>query len=201
MKGFWFGLVALGMLACQEKDLPILGRREISNSGDTVYHKVGDFKLLNQDSLWVGTDYFDNKIFVADFFFTSCPDICPLMKTQMLRVYKAYQDLGEVGFLSYTIDPEYDTPEILKDYAHRLGIEGDQWQFVTGPQEEIYRIAQKYYMVTAQDDPEAPRGVMHSGAFILVDKDKRIRGIYDGTKPEKVDILIADISTLLKEGS
>lgn len=200
MKIFWLGLIAISTLSCQEKQLPYMGRHEINQAGDTIYHKVGDFKLLNQDSIWVGPDHFNNKIFVADFFFTSCPDICPVMKTQMLRVYEAYQNPELVGFLSHTIDPEYDTPEVLRDYADRLGITGDQWQFVTGPQEEVYRIAQKYYMVTAKDDPEAPRGVIHSGAFILVDKNKRIRGIYDGTKPEKVDLLISDIKSLLKEG-
>jgi len=200
MKFYWLGLMAIVMLACQKKELPYMGRHEINKSGDTVYHTVGDFKLLNQDSAWVGPDHYENKIFVADFFFTSCPDICPIMATQMLRVYNAYQDNDQIGFLSHTIDPEYDTPQVLREYANRLGVTNAQWQFVTGPQEDIYQIAQKYYMVTATDDPDAPRGVIHSGAFILVDKNKRIRGIYDGTKPEKVDLLLSDLKTLLKEG-
>ncbi|MFT4834351.1 MAG: protein SCO1/2 [Marinoscillum sp.] len=184
-------------------ELPILGRSEIieteTESGttyDTVYHTITDFAFVDQDSNMVTNETFTNQVYVADFFFTSCPTICPVMKQQMLRVYEVYKDNPKVGILSHSIDPEYDTVALLHEFAARLGITSDKWHFVTGDKEDIYEIGEKSYMVVANEDESAPGGFIHSGAFLLVDQKRRIRGVYDGTVPEQVDILINDIKRL-----
>lgn len=189
-----------------EKKLPILGRREITTTeidgketADTVYHKVGDFRFVDQDSAWVTNDTFAGKIYVSDFFFTSCPTICPIMKTQMVRIYQEFETNPEVALLSHSIDPEHDTVAVLKEFSERLGVKSDKWHFVTGNKDEIYDLGETSYMVVAGEDPGAPGGYIHSGAFLLVDKQRRIRGVYDGTIAEEVDQLIADMKILLKE--
>ena len=136
---------------------------------------------------------------MADFFFTSCPTICPVMKAQMLRVYDSIQNKPDVLILSHTIDPKHDTVAVLKEFADRLGVESSKWHFVTGEKDDIYKIGQTSYMVSASEDPAEPGGYIHSGAFILVDKERRVRGLYDGTKPDQVDRLINDIDVLLQE--
>src|SRR5690606_32852331 len=124
----------------EKAELPILGRKEARAPGDTIYHTIADYSFVNQDSIIVTPETFDNKVYVADFFFTSCPTICPVMKSQMLRVYEAFEDEDQVKFLSHTIDPTYDTVALLKDYAERLGVDNDKWHFVTGDKEDIYEI-------------------------------------------------------------
>ncbi|MEM9831659.1 MAG: SCO family protein [Bacteroidota bacterium] len=184
----------------QGSTLPIYGQRHYdAELKDTVYHQVADFSFVNQDSATVTPATFENKIYVADFFFTTCPTICPIMKKEMLRVYEEFKDNDQVAILSHTIDPEYDTVALLHDYAQRLGVGSDTWHFVTGDKEKIFDIGLKSYMVTAMEDEEAPGGLIHSGAFILVDDQRRIRGMYDGTVSEQVDVLINDIRRLLKE--
>lgn len=203
-----FSAFILLLIGCTEVknsfELPVLGRPEIVEkevNGEVVYdtipHKIRDFSFVNQDSSIVTNETFEDKIYVADFFFTSCPTICPTMKQQMLRVYNKYKDHSEVAILSHTIDPEYDTVALLKDYAERLGVTSDTWHFVTGDRDEIYDIAEESYLSIANEDETAPGGFVHSGAFILIDKEGRIRGVYDGTIPEQVDILIKDIQRLL----
>ncbi|MBA4852103.1 SCO family protein [Emticicia sp. BO119] len=184
--------------ACQPKKLPILGEREFIN-GDSVYHTIPDFQLVDQDSNLVTNKTYENKIYVADFFFTTCPTICPIMKTQMLRIYDKFKDNPEVGILSHTIDPRHDTVAVLKAYARRLGVSGNFWHFVTGDKKTIYELGQKEYMVTANEDSAAAGGYIHSGAFLLVDKKRRIRGQYDGTKEDQVSRLMKDMEVLLKE--
>jgi len=166
---------------------------------DTLDHKIADFSFLNQDSAIVTNDNYKGKIYIADFFFTSCPTICPAMKKQMLRVYDEFEGNSKVAILSHTIDPEYDNVTVLRDYAERLGVSSSKWNFVTGDLDQIYDLGEKSYMVTAGEDEEAPGGYIHSGAFLLVDMDRRIRGIYDGTIPEDVDVLMNDIERLLME--
>ncbi|MFZ6664020.1 SCO family protein [Peijinzhouia sedimentorum] len=202
-----------GLISCEsstsgsQESLPILGRKEVVEKvlngetiQDTIYHTIGDFRFVDQDSSWVTPESFEGKIYVADFFFTSCPTICPIMKTQMLRVFEEFKDNPEVMILSHTIDPEYDTVALLKDFSERIGVmDNKKWKFVTGDKDEIYKIGQTKYMVSATEDVSEPGGFVHSGAFLLVDKDQRIRGIYDGTKEDQVDRLIKDIPRLLKE--
>lgn len=201
MIGISLTLISIG--ACQnsaEQPLPILGRSTVSLQGDTLYHSVGDYEFVNQDSMVVTPKTFQDKIYVADFFFTSCPTICPTMKTQLLRVYEEYHENPRVAILSHSIDPTHDTVAVLKDYSQRLGIQDSGfWHFVTGDKDEIFRLGQTDYMVTAGEDETAPGGYIHSGAFLLVDQDRHIRGVYDGTVPKDVDKLIKDMNRLLKE--
>lgn len=196
---FSLGL-AIGITSCEKKQqrLPIFGERELVGS-DTVFHTIADFRFIDQDSTEVTNKTFANKIYVADFFFTSCRTICPIMKTQMLRVYDSIENDPDVLLLSHTIDPEYDTVGKLHDYAERLGVKSSKWHFVTGEKDSIYNIAQKSYFATAMEDKTEPDGFIHSGAFLLIDKDRRIRGKYDGTKEDDVNRLLTDIERLKEE--
>jgi protein SCO1/2 len=192
--------VFLVFLGCQqEKKLPFLGPKEVGKQGDTLYHKIPNFKFLNQDSLWISQKDMAGKIYVADFFFTTCPTICPTMKTQLLRIYDKFAEDDRVRILSHTIDPEYDGVRVLKEYAKKLNIKSPRWNLVTGKKSDIYRLGEKSYMVTAQEDANEEGGFVHSGAFILVDQNRHVRGIYDGTKEEDVNHLIEDMTLLLKE--
>lgn len=182
----------------KERTLPIYGEKEVVDS-DTVYHTIGNFRLVNQDSATVTNETLDGKIYVADFFFTSCRTICPIMKTQMMRVYEAVEDDPEVAIVSHTIDPDYDTVGLLHDYAERLGVNSNKWHFLTGNKDSIYYLAQTSYFITAMEDDAQEDGFIHSGAFLLIDKEGRIRGKYDGTKPEPIDKLLKDIEILKKE--
>lgn len=199
------GLLAFSCGSQYEK-LPILGRNQIKNvsfengiKADTVYHTIKDFSFTNQNGDEVSQDTFKDKIYIADFFFTTCPTICPIMKTQMLRVYKKYKNNSNVLILSHSIDTKHDSVSVLHEFADRLGVTSDTWHFVTGDQEEIEDIGQNSYMVTVREDRDEVGGYLHSGAFLLIDKERRVRGIYDGTKKEKVDFLLKDIDILLKE--
>lgn len=166
---------------------------------DSVYHTIPDFAFVDQYGDTVTGKTFDNKIYVADFFFTTCPTICPKMKVQLKRVYEKYKGDSNLMFLSHTIDPAHDSVAVLREFAQSLGVTGKQWLFVTGDRDKIYEIGQNSYMVTAQEDATAPGGVVHSGAFILIDTHKRIRGVYDGTTEEGVDKLMTDIDKLKHE--
>ena len=185
--------------------LPIYGEREAVEREvdgktvvDTLYHSIPDFAFVDQDSQRVTQETVAGKVYVADFFFTSCPTICPKMKSQMLRVYEAYKDNPNVVILSHSIDPQHDTVAVLKDYANRLNVQTDKWHFLTGDKESIYTIAGQY-LAAAQEDAEAEGGFSHSGDFYLIDQQRRIRGHYNGTLEEDVDRLIKDIPVLLNE--
>lgn len=193
-------VLGLFLLSCvtKEEKLPIFGEREVAGT-DTVYHTIAPFSFIDQDSSTITNDDFRGKVYVADFFFTTCRTICPIMKTQMLRVYEATSEMPDVLLLSHTIDPEYDTVALLHDFAERLGVESKRWHFVTGVKDSIYKIAQTSYFATAMDDKTEPDGFIHSGAFLLIDKKQRIRGKYDGTKEEDVNRLIVDIKRLRRE--
>lgn len=194
-----FLLVTSSCIEQKKERLPIFGEKEISGS-DTIYHTIGNFRLVNQDSTVVTRNTVRDKIYVADFFFTSCRTICPVMKTQMHRVYKAIEEDPEVLIISHTIDPEYDTVGLLRDFADRLGVESDKWHFLTGNKDSIYHLAQTGYFVTAMEAEAEPDGFIHSGAFLLIDKKGRIRGKYDGTNEAEVGQLLEDIETLKREG-
>lgn len=207
---FWLLLYCSFLLSCRpetkETNLPILGYREVvakEEDGkkviDTVYHTIADFEFVNQDSAIITPKTFEGKIYITDFFFTSCRTICPKMKTQMLRVYDSIQSMPDVLILSHTIDPEHDTVALLRDFAERLGVSSNKWHFVTGEQDKIYTLAQTSYFATAMVDNTEPDGFIHSGAFLLIDKQRRIRGKYDGTIEADVDRLIRDIHKLRKE--
>jgi protein SCO1 len=189
-----------------EHNLPIYGNRETKEiivDGktvmDTIYASVPDFSFVNQDSVVVNQETVKGKIYIADFFFASCPTICPIMKKQMIRVFEKYKGNPKVLLLSHTIDPEHDTIALLKDYATRLGSDGKQWMFLTGDREAIYDMAAQGYYATAMPDSTEPGGYVHSGGFILVDTQRRVRGIYNGTSEDEVTHLMKDMDILLKE--
>jgi protein SCO1/2 len=189
-----------------ERKLPIYGERDTVTKTvdgkevvDTIYNTIPPFSFVNQDGDTVSEKMVAGKIYVTDFFFTTCPTICPVMKRQMIKVFNDIKGKPDVMILSHSIDPEHDTPQVLKKYAQDLGIEGKQWQFLTGEKEKIYEIGQQNYLVTAKEDKSAEGGYIHSGAFILVDKERRVRGMYDGTTEEGTQKLIADIKILQEE--
>ncbi|MXV16316.1 SCO family protein [Hufsiella ginkgonis] len=190
----------------QERKLPILGNREPVEKVvdgktviDTIYQAVPAFSFLNQDSVRVTEQAFNGKIYVADFFFTRCPSICPVMHRNMLKVYEKYKGNASVKLLSHTIDAIHDQPSVLKTYATKLGITGDQWEFVHGSHDSVYTIAEKSYLVAVGKEASAPGGFIHQGWFVLVDKQKRLRGAYDGTDTKQVAQLIEDMGVLLNE--
>ena len=166
---------------------------------DTTYRTIPAFLLRNQDSTIVTDKDFNDKIYVADFFFTSCPTICPVMHRNLLKVYQKFKGNPNVKIASHTIDVKYDTPSRMKKYATKLGISGAQWEFLWGSRDEIYALAERNYIVAAQEDSRAPGGFVHQGYLILVDKQKRIRGAYDGTLEAEVNKLIKDMDILLLE--
>jgi protein SCO1/2 len=200
-------LVLSILCSCEEpvKTLPVLGPYTVTDQvkdgvfrTDTVFTNVRDFTFIDQNADTIDQTDFEGKLYVTDFFFTSCPTICPKMKQQMLRIYEAFKEEPEVLLLSHSIDPKRDSVARLRTYAEKLGIEAYKWHLVTGEKDSIYSMA-KHYMIAAQEDALAPGGYAHSGAFLLVDRNKQIRGIYDGTNPDEVDVLIADIKFLLSE--
>ncbi|MBC6426163.1 MAG: SCO family protein [Ekhidna sp.] len=193
-----FVLLAACSQSGKENLLPVYGATVIEEK-DTTYHTIKDFRLMDQDSVIITNESISDKIYVADFFFTSCPTICPAMKAQMLRVYEKFESNKGFIILSHTIDPKHDTIPLLNDYAARLGVSSESWKFLWGDQDEIYELAEGSYLSIADEDAEAPGGFVHSGAFLLVDKDRRVRGVYDGTVKEQVDVLINDVKKLLKE--
>ncbi len=208
MKNTIFVLLFLLIWGCNKNSdrLPILGERETTTRivdgkevVDTLYHTIPDFKFVSQNGDTITAQNFKDKIYVADFFFTTCPTICPVMKKQMLKVYEKIKGQNDVAILSHTIDPDHDTPAVLKEYATDLGVTGNQWLFVTGNREKIYEIGEKKYLVVAGADSTAPGGYIHSGAFVLVDKEKHVRGMYNGTDDEATKRLIADIERLQEE--
>lgn len=165
---------------------------------DTTYRQLNNFAFINQDSQVVTADDFVGKIRVADFFFTSCPTICPDMKKQMMRIYKRFEDNDNIVLLSHSIDTRNDSVPVLKKYADKMNITSSKWLLVTGDKNMIYNIAEQH-MVPAQRDEKAPGGYLHSGQFILIDGNHHIRGYYDGVKPEEVDQLMNDIERLHNE--
>lgn len=210
MKTLILSVLALFTLqACSdrsEKKLPILGYREpVENTVDgktvvdTVYQTIPPFSYLNQDSVIITDKDFDGKIYIADFFFTACNSICPVMHRNMLEVYKKYKDNPNVKILSHSIDVKYDLPSRLKAYASKLGVESSKWAFVHGSRDSIYNIAAKSYLVAAYEDNTDPQGLVHQGWFVLVDTKKQLRGAYDGTKEDQVKQMMLDMETLLAE--
>lgn len=198
-----FGLLLIASFsACignqQPKVLPILGERDISPAGDTIYREVPDFQFVDQDSQIVNNATFAGKIYVVDFFFIHCPTICPKVKANGLRVYEKFKNDDRVLMLSHSIDVKNDTVAALKRHAEKLGIDSKKWHLVTGDHDAIYGIADDYFSV-AKENPDLPGGFDHSGRLILVDKNKRVRSFCDGTDAEDVDRFMEDIQVLLSE--
>lgn len=161
------------------------------------YHKVAPFKLINQNGDTITENDYKNKIYVADFFFTTCPTICPTMTKNMSVLQEEFKDDEEVVFLSHSVTPEYDTPAILKAYAVEKGVLDYKWNLVTGKKEEIYNLARKSYLAVKDAPYGGQYDMVHTENFILVDKEGRLRSrTYDGTDMEEIEALIDDIYIL-----
>ncbi|MCZ4243708.1 SCO family protein [Pedobacter punctiformis] len=199
--------VALISSCKQDRKLPFYGERhaEVKKDAagvdkiDTVYQTIPAWSFLNQDSTLITNTATNGKVYVADFFFTSCTTICPTMHRNLMTVYNEFKANPDVMFLSHTIDFKYDKPSVLKKYAQKLGVDGPKWQFVYGSKDSVYTLAEKSYLVAVGEDSTAKDGYIHQGYLVLIDKDKRIRGAYDGTKQDQVEQLKKDIPLLLAE--
>lgn len=163
------------------------------------YHEIADFALINQEGDIVTQDTFKDRIYVADFFFTTCATICPIMTEHMGQIQDKIKDDPRVLLLSHTVTPEIDTVAQLKKYALSKGVIPGKWHLVTGDKKEIYDLARKSYLV-AKDQPYSPYDLVHTENFVLIDPQRRIRGFYDGTDPRAIETLIDDIAILKKEG-
>lgn len=162
------------------------------------YHTIADFELTNQNGQTVTQDTYRDKIYVADFFFTTCRTICPVMTDHMVQIQEKLKKDQEVLLLSHSVTPEIDTVAQLKRYALEKGVDDSKWNLVTGDKKEIYDLARKSYLA-AKDIPYSEYDLVHTENFVLVDKKRRIRGFYDGTDPEAIDQLLEDIKVLRKE--
>lgn len=191
-------LVVVGTSCKKEnKRLPYLGNQIIVN-GDTIRHTVPDYILTDQDSQQFRLSGLKNKLVIADFFFISCPSICPKVQKQMLRIYDQFKNDDRVILLSHTIDQRHDSVPVLRRYAANLNVNTGKWKFLTASKDSIFDLADKYY-VSVTDDPSAPKGFDHSGKIILLDKNRNIRGFCDGTDPESVTTFFSTIDKLLAE--
>lgn len=190
-------IILLASCLTTDRTLPIIGIPIIEN-GDTIWPSIRDFSFINQDSQIVTHQTFANKIYVADFFFTSCPTICPTVTKQMLRVYDKYKNDDRVLLLAHTIDPKRDDVKKLNQYAANLAVSAEKWHFVTGEKSALYSIARDY-MSAVMEDETVPGGFDHSGRIILVDKNRHVRSFANGTDADDVTRLLKDIDILLHE--
>ena len=174
--------------------LPVYGQR----NNDSTDHTISNFSLINQDGKIISQSDFSGKIYVADFFFTTCEGICPLMSNQMERVAEKYKGNTSVLLLSHTVKPEEDSVPVLKVYAENHHADSMQWNFVTGEKSVINRLARTSYLVAGKEGNETSDFV-HTQFFTLIDPQKRIRGFYDGTDSTEINKLIRDIDILLRE--
>ncbi len=163
------------------------------------FHKVGDFALTNQLGDTITQTSFKDKIYVADFFFTTCQSICIDMAKSMQTLQKEYLNDPEIMLLSHSVTPEIDDVKQLQKYAKEKGVKPEKWQLVTGDKKQIYKLAREHYLASKTEGDGGPYDLVHTENFVLVDKEKRIRGFYDGTNPEEIEDLIEDISILKLE--
>ena len=160
------------------------------------YHTISDFSFTNQNGKSITQKDYEGKIYVADFFFTSCKSICPKMTTNLVEVQKAFLDNSKVKLLSFSVMPDIDSVTVLKEYAKINSVIDSKWNLVTGDKKAIYAMARKSYLAVKQGKPEELYDMVHTENFVLVDSKRRIRGFYDGTKKEEIQRLIEDINWL-----
>ncbi|MGB3525653.1 MAG: SCO family protein [Flavobacteriales bacterium] len=182
-------------------NLPYIGEREVNAPGDTTYFTVPPFNFIDENGQPFSDKDVEGKVVIADFFFTRCTSICPKMSIQMqqLQLQLDHPQYKDVLFLSHTVDPEHDTPEVLKAYAKRLEADPKRWKFLTGHAPDIYRQGNLGYLLSASADSSAAEQFVHSPQFVLVDKRHHIRGMYDGTNTDAMRDLMVDLKMLLQE--
>jgi len=182
------------------KILPILGNHTTNDAtGDTIWHRIPNFSFTNQDSVRINQESVDGKIYVADYFFTTCQTICPVMSKQLNRVYEHFKENNDVLILSHSVDPETDQPTQLRNYAAQFDAHSHQWFFLTGDKKELYDLARNGYLLNATVGDGGPADFIHTQNFALIDKKRRIRGFYDGLDSLEVNRLMVDMEQLLKE--
>tara|TARA_S200000501_G_scaffold62569_1_gene53298 strand:- start:14574 stop:15248 length:675 start_codon:yes stop_codon:yes gene_type:complete len=163
------------------------------------YHRIANFTLTNQNGKTISQEDYKDKIYVADFFFTTCPTICPVMTKNMVVLQNSFLNDPQVMLLSHSVTPDIDTEAQLKKYALEKGVKDQKWNLVTGDKKEIYQLARKSYLVVKEDGDGGPFDMIHTENFVLVDPDNRIRGFYDGTNLQEIAQLLEDIQVLKKE--
>ena len=163
------------------------------------YHTIQDFELYNQNGDTITKDFYEGKIYVADFFFTTCQTICPIMTDHMLQIQEKVKDEEQVLLLSHTVIPNHDSVPVLRKYADEKGVIDEKWNLVTGDKQEIYDLARKSYLAAKSDGDGGPFDMIHTENFVLVDRQSRIRGFYDGTDPAAIEELLEDLEILKKE--
>jgi protein SCO1/2 len=163
------------------------------------YHTIADFSFVNQNGDTITQKNYEGKIYVADFFFTTCGSICPKMSTNLSEVQKAVLNNPKVMLLSHTVFPEVDSVSVLKAYAVKYGVVDSKWNLVTGDKKEIYTMARKSYLAVKLGRPDQLYDMVHTENFVLVDQKRRVRGFYDGTNKEEIKRLIDDINFLSQE--
>ncbi len=163
------------------------------------FHRISNFNLVNQNGDIVSEEFYKNKIYVADFFFTTCPSICPIMTNNMLKVQEKIKNDPNVLLISFSVDPETDSVPQLKKYAKEKGVDDFKWNLLTGDKKQIYDLARKSFFVAEIDEDSNSNDIIHTENFVLVDPDKRIRGFYDGTNLDEIRNLISDLRLLRGE--
>ncbi|QLC66895.1 SCO family protein [Flavobacterium sp. LPB0248] len=163
------------------------------------YHTIADFSFINQNGDTITQKDYEGKIYVADFFFTTCGSICPKMSTNLVDVQKAVLNNPKVMLLSHTVFPEVDSVSVLKAYAIKYGVVDSKWNLVTGDKKEIYKMARKSYLAVKMGRPDQLYDMVHTENFVLVDQKRRVRGFYDGTNKEDIKRLLEDIEFLSQE--
>jgi len=202
-----FGAVSITLfyfILTPEKTLPIYQPYEVNEklvdssiSYISKYHKISDFELINQNGEIITQEYYKNKIYVADFFFTTCQSICPIMTKNMLEIQEQLKNDKEILLLSHTVTPEIDSVQQLKKYALENRIDDDKWNLVTGEKKQIYDLARKSYLAV-EDSEFGNFDMIHTENFMLIDKKRQIRGFYDGTDKNEIIRLLSDIEILKK---
>jgi protein SCO1/2 len=189
------------ILACESTTpkLPFLGNPEKVVGNDTIYPSIPDFSFTNQDGRVIRGADVKGKVYVAEFFFTSCPSICPKMLKQMKRVSEKFGDRDDFRILSFSIDPVRDSVGTLAEYGKRAKINSNHWWMLTGNEDSIYNLGENHFMSHMVVDENEPGGYVHSGFFILVDRNGHKRGAYDGTDPKDVERLMKELPRLLEE--
>lgn len=189
-----------------KKTLPIFNPADVNPElvDSTVqyirkYHTIADFSFTNQNGKTITQKDYEGKIYVADFFFTTCGSICPKMTTNLVEVQKAILNNPKVMLLSHSVTPEIDNVAVLKAYALKNGVNDAKWNLVTGDKKDIYRMARQSYLAVKLGKPSELYDMVHTENFVLVDTKRRVRGFYDGTKSSEIERLFADIDFLCKE--
>ena len=172
---------------------------ETDANGDTLFYTIPEYSFINQKGETITNTTYKGKIHVTNFFFTSCPGICPIIMNQLTRVQEEHANTPDFMMLSHSLDPKNDSPDVLLNYGERLGVNFKMWNLVTGNPEDIHNMSRDGYKLAAAWDNKAPGGINHTERVTLVDKEGHIRGWYIGTDADDMDRLIDDIERLSKE--